>query len=217
MNYRRFGELFHEFAHFIEQLHTLYLDSLSGYSVLHERLLDHQATMARLLGKSELAEEKFQDTCSMLYEHLCSKNFTPVARSPVMKQGDMKERLKDNGANTVLLGRQCLVSVYAYWEEYLRAEVGKALGVLAGDANGRSEESRKILNQHVREDFWGDIRYIRNAIVHNNGTATSEIARCRVLRWFMPGQSVDLRLEHMTVIFVGMGYYRNWLNQQSFE
>jgi hypothetical protein len=217
MNYRRFGELYHEFAHVIEQLHTLYLDSLSGYSVLHERLLDHQATMARILGESELAQEKFQDMCSMLYEHLCSKSFTPVARSPVMKQGDMKERLKDNGANTVLLGRQCLVSAYAYWEEYLRPEVGKALGVIAANANGRTEKSRKILNENVKEDFWGDIRYIRNAIVHNNGTATSEIAKCRVLRWFMAGQPIDLRLEHMTVIFIGMGYYRNWLNQQSFE
>ena len=217
MNYLRFRELFHEFASFIEQLHTLYLDSLAGYSVLHERLKDHQQTMARLLGASELAEEAFQDTCSMLYEHLCSKGFTPVALSPVMKQGDMKRRLADNGVNTILLGRQCLTSAYAYWEEYLRPEVGKAMGVLPADANGRTEEDRKILNNHVKEDFWGDIRYIRNAIVHNNGTATSEIAKCRVLRWFAPGQPIDLRLEHMTVVFVGMGYYRNWLNGQSFE
>jgi hypothetical protein len=146
MNYIRFNELFHEFARFVEQLHTLYLDSLSGFSVLHERLLDHQATMARLLNGSELAEEKFQDTCSMRYEDLCSKRFAPVALWTVMKQGHMKERLKDNGTNTVLLGRQCLVSAYGYWEEYLRPEVGKALGVLSLDANGRSEESRRILN-----------------------------------------------------------------------
>jgi hypothetical protein len=75
------------------------------------------------------------------------------------------------------------VSAYAYWEEYLRIEVGKAMGVLPPTARA-NEATRKILNKHVVSDFWGDMRYIRNSIVHSNGIANDEVKKCRVLKWF---------------------------------
>jgi len=86
--------------------------------------------MRKLLGEHGFATEEFQDTCSMIYKHMSNRDYTPVAMSPVMKQGNMKRRLVDDGQNTLLLGRQCVVSAYTYWEEHLRIEIGKALGVL---------------------------------------------------------------------------------------
>jgi hypothetical protein len=186
MNYSRFLELFHEFSSHIEALHTLYLDSLVGYSILHERLIAQQESMRTILGDHEYATQEFQDTCSIVYKNLANRDYTPVSMSPVMKQGDMRRRVVDDGINTILLGRQCVVTAYAYWEEYLRVEIGKAAGFLPATAQASEKKTRAILNEHVVSDFWGDLRHIRNSIVHTNGIANSDVKKCKLLLWFTP-------------------------------
>ena len=215
MNYKRLLALFWEFAGKLEAVHAFYLDSLLGYSVIHERVLKHQDNMRDFLGADhELATAEFQDTCSTIYKHLGGKDRAPVSLSPVMKQGDVKQRVKDNGQNTQLLGKQCVVDLYSYWEEYLRIEIGKALNVLTKDAE-RNGQTREILNKHVKSDLWGDIKHIRNSIVHNNGVATSEITRCKIMKWFKPGEAIELNEERMHQIFLNLGRFRNELHNLS--
>jgi len=213
-NHERLLELFWEFAAKLEELHTLYLDSIVGYSILHERLNSHQSAMREVLGNHEYASTEFQDTCSIVYKNLSNRDFAPVSMSPVMKQGEMRARVEDDGRNTLLLGNQCLVSAYAYWEEYLRVEIGKAIGVLAPDAKA-DEDARKVLNKHVTSDLWGDIRHIRNSLVHSNGIANSEMSKCRLIKWFSPGQPIELSHERMHAIFLELGRYRNELHSMS--
>lgn len=214
MNHQRLLELFWEFASKIEALHILYLDSIAGYSVLHERLSAHQENVRSILGNHEYATAEFQDTCSIVYENLSGKEFSPVSMSPVMKQGDVKNRVRDNGANALLLANQCIVSAYSYWEEYLRIEIGKAIGVLPQDAKS-DEGTREILNQHVTSELWGDIRHIRNSIVHTNGIANSDTAKCKLIKWFGPGDRIELDYEKMRQIFLMMGRFRNELHAMS--
>ncbi|MDR2220981.1 MAG: hypothetical protein LBE24_10470 [Methylobacillus sp.] len=214
MNYPRLSVLFREFSSKLEQLHTLYLDSVVGYSILHERLDSYQERIRVLLDNHEHAAKEFQDTCSIIYKNLSNRDVMPVSLSPVMKQGQMRERVESDGINTLLLGSQCIVSAYTYWEEYLRIEIGKAIGVLSQDAT-TGEETRKILNKHVTSDLWGDIRYIRNSIVHNNGVANAEISSCKLIKWFSPGQPIKLNYERMRMIFLEMARYRNKLHKMS--
>ena len=214
MNHPRLLELFWEFSRHLESLSTLYFDSAVGYSILHERLQEYQAATRKLLYESEYGTEEFQDTCSMLYEHISNCNYTPISMSPVMKQGEMKRRLRRDGSNTLLLGQQCIVSTYAYWEEYLRIEIGKAIGVLPADAI-QSEDTRKVLNQHVVSDLWGDLRHIRNGIVHANGVATSEIEKCKLIKWFKKGDTIELTFDRMRDLFLALAHYRNKIHDMS--
>lgn len=131
---KRFLELYYEFGGKIEEWSTLYLDSVAGYSILHERLCGKQEELKTILGSHKYATAEFQDTCSVSYKNVSSKDFSPVALFPVMKQGDFKRRVADDGHNVLLLGNLCVVFAYAFWEEYLRFEVGKALGVIPMDA-----------------------------------------------------------------------------------
>lgn len=214
MDYQRLLELFWEFSKKIEDQHTLYLDSIIGFSILHERLLQHQNDMKRILGNHEFATPEFQDTCSTMYKHLSDKDFTPVSMSPVMKQGDVKNRTKHNGRNYLILGNQCIVSMYSYWEEYLRIEIGIAKGILEKGAKA-SEENRRILNAHVTSDIWGDIRLLRNSIIHNNGIANIDMGDCKIIRCFPPGTEIALDYEKMHAIFLLLGHYRNELHNMS--
>ena len=214
IDHKRLLKLFYEFARQLEEWHTLYLDSIAGYSILHERLLARQEDVRKALGEDKYTSIAFQDTCSVLYKNLCNKDVAPIALSPVMKQGDVKKRTQRNGHNYLLLGNQCVVSVYSYWEEYLRIEIGIALGKLRNGARN-SETTKRILNQHVKVDLWGDLRYLRNSIVHNHGIANSDLSKCKVIRWFKPGERIVLDYDKMRALFFVMGCYRNKLHTMS--
>ena len=135
---------------------------------------------------------------------------------PVMKQGDIKERTKENGKNYLLLDSQCVVSAYSYWEEYLRIEIGKAKGDLKQDAEN-CEETRNILNKCVVYEFWGDMRLLRNSIINNNGVANLDIDKCKIFKWFKPGGLIELGYEKMRLIFLAMCDFRNDLHNMSLK
>jgi hypothetical protein len=215
MDYLRLRVLFQEFSKKLEEQHTYYLDSVVGFSVLHKRVLAEQLRTKTHLGNNELTNDDFLDTCSTVYSELSDKDFTPVSLSPVMKQGDVKTRTKENGSNYFLLGANCLVALYAYWEEYLRVEIGIAKGVLK-KGSVINDEARKILNKHVISNIWGDIRYLRHSMLHNNSIANKDVARCKILKCFSPGDSIKLDFNIMQAIFFRLASYRNELHRMSF-
>lgn len=215
MNYPRFNELFWEFSSFIEGLHALYLDSIVGYEILHERLEKHQEQTRDLLGEHEYAAREFQDTCSIAYEHLGGGDHRLVSMSPLMRQGDLRKRIEPNGLNAQLIGNLLVVSAYAYWEEYLRIEIGKAKCVISA-TEGNSNKVRNILNREVTSDFWGDLRHLRNSIVHSHGVANSDVAKCKAITWFKPGEKIVFNYQMIRSLFLCMGAYRNEIHKMQF-
>lgn len=215
MNHPRFNELFWEFSKYIEDAHALYLDSVVGYELLHRSLDRRQEEIRSILGNHEYAKMEFQDTCSIAYESLGGGDHRIVSTSPAMKQGDLRARVEADGENTKILGNMLVVSAYAYWEEYLRIEIGKAKGVLSPEAKN-SEEAREILNKEVVSDFWGDIKYLRHSIVHSRGIANSDMAKCKVIKWFKPGDKIVLGYQMVQEIFHNMGAYRNEIHGMQF-
>ena len=215
MNYKRFLDLSREFNEFIVSLHTLYLDSVVGFKILHKCLLEHQNQIKLFIGECEEASSKFQDKCSIDYEKLCSEKFNVVSMSPLMKQGEVKERTAHNGTNYILMGRLCVVQAYTYWETYLRKEIGIALGVLDPNVPTKKKERNGILKDYVPDDFWGDMGVIRQAILHKNGIATSKFNKMKVLTWFKPNDPINLDFDKMKLIFIQMGNFRNILHSLS--
>ncbi len=215
MNYPRFNKLFWEFANYIEDLHALFLDSVVGYELLYQQLEQHQEDIRAFLGEHEYATKEFQDTCSIAYENLGGGAHRLVSTSPLMKQGELRRRIEPNGQNTKALGNMMVVSVYAYWEEHLRIEIGKAMEVLSANASN-TEETRNILNREVVSDFWGDLRYFRNSILHCNGVANSDMSKCKVIKWFKPGEEIALNYKMIRAIFLYLGSYRNEIHKMQF-
>lgn len=91
-------------------------------------------------------------------------------------------QVQDNGPVEALLGRQWIVAVYALWEEEYRPRLAKARG------RSQAEEMYPLL---------GDLRRLRNDVVHHRGMATASGAgRCEVLRWFQPGEVILVDGQH---------------------
>ncbi len=216
MDYQKLRILYREFSKKLEEQHTFYLDSIVGFSILEKRVLKEQARVKEILGKHEFAKDDFLDKCGMLYRDFSDKDVSPLSSTLFMKQGEIKARTKENGINYFILGANCLVALYSYWEEYLRIEIGKAIGVLLESAEN-CEKTRKILNKHVISDIWGDIRHLRNSIVHKNCIASSRITECKVIKCFSPGKKIELDFNKMQAIFILLARYRNELHRMSFS
>lgn len=214
-NYDKLTELFEEFSNYTESLHTLYLDSVIGYEFINKNLNQRQSEMSEILKNHGFSDTLPKDDLAMSYNWLVGKDVTPISLSPVMSQGNIKNRTKHNGSNYYRLGSQCIIEAYSYWEEYLRLEIGIALGVISANSS-QSEGIRSILNKEVTSDFWGDIRYLRNSIVHNKGKANSDTKNCKLLKWFKPEDVIELSYEKMDQIFRQMGKYRYEIQNMSY-
>ena len=91
--------------------------------------------------------------------------------------GDRIGRNACDGENCTFVSNMAVVSIYGYWEDHFRAEIAKALG--------------KEKNQ-VASDIFGDIRRLRQSIVHHRGIALKDVESCKVLQWFSENDQIFL-------------------------
>jgi hypothetical protein len=214
IDHLRLHQLYEEFDQHWKRLQAFYLDAVSGFSFIFRRVEAEQAQAPNFVRGSELDSQAFQDTRQFSYAEIFSDDFCTSAIHQAT-QGEVRSRNVAGGANYTTLGQVCLISFYDFWQDYLRKEYAIAKGVL--DRNEKNNEvERTILREHASHDLWGDLYYLRTSIVHNQGKATSAVARCKLIRWFKPGDPIVLKPEHMRAIFLALLAYRNELFKEQF-
>lgn len=104
------------------------------------------------------------------------------------KLSEALKQVRSNGPVETRLGHQWIISLYALWEDEYRPRLAVA--------HGRSPDDEKY-------DLLGDLRSLRNDVVHHRGIATSEnTGRCVLLRhWFQPGEIIHLEGRHFDEFF----------------
>ena len=214
VDYRRIGELAHEFTALWTRLQAFYLDAAVGFAWVRNRVESEQEILKSIARGSELDSQEFQDTLSFGYERIFSEPFCTSAIHTATK-GEVRQRNAPGGSNFITLGRLCIVSFYDYWNEYLRREYVIAKGKL-----DKHEKEKKIvdelLKRHASFDLWGDIRLLRRSIVHNLGFAIPDIRKCKLIHWFKPKDSIDITPDQMTVLFRALLVFRNEIDAQQY-
>lgn len=95
----------------------------------------------------------------------------------VVNQYDYLQRNLKNGKNRFMLANQSVVQIYQYWEDMYREEIARNMGICKND---------------LKVDVFGDLRIIRQSIIHNHGIATSDITKCKILKWFNQKQVIEI-------------------------
>jgi hypothetical protein len=95
-------------------------------------------------------------------------------------QGELKARNKERGRNHIFLASACVITIYQYWEGYFRGRIASAVG---------------LPEDEIRAPVFGDLRKLRNAIIHNLGVATSDVETCTILVWFKRGDGIEITKE----------------------
>ena len=214
VDYRRLHELSDEFTHVWKRLQAFYLDAAAGFALVRARVESDQARLRSYLQGTELDSEAFQDTLTFSYTQIFSEEFCTSGIHEATK-GEVKDRNAPGGTNFTTLGQLCIVSFYDFWNDYLRREYTIAKGKLSRDETDKSIVE-PLLREHASHDLWGDLCYLRQSIVHNQGVATSKVARCKLIRWFEPGDPISITPKRMRAIFLALLKYRNDLFKEQF-
>ncbi len=105
--------------------------------------------------------------------HICTKR-------------QLMERNSNEGINRKILGNLIIVQIYQYWEDVFRGKIADACRL----------EKKRVVN-----DIFGDIRLLRNAIVHNNGYLTIDsVNGIKIFKWFKLHEMIFLNYEKVTEI-----------------
>jgi len=214
IDYRRLHQLSEEFTQQWNRLQAFYLDAVVGFAFIRNHVEVDQSRARSFLQGTELDSEEFQDARRFSYNRIFSGGFCTSAIHEAT-QGEVKARNALEGANFTTLGQLCLVSFYDFWNDYLRREYVIAKGKLDRNEKDVSVVERS-LREHASHDLWGDIRLLRQCIVHNHGIADSDVRRCKLIKWFKPGDAIQISPDRMRTLFLALLTYRNELFGEQF-
>ncbi len=213
-NYHRLAELAEEFTERWDQLQALYLDAAAGFLFVRRAVVAEQVRARSFVQGTELDSDEFQDSRQFSYSSILDDDFA-TARIHRATQGQVKFRNLPNGINFATLGQLCLVSFYDFWNDYLRKEYVVAKGYLAPDETNKETIDARV-RDHASHDLWGDLRLLRQSIVHNRGIAIADVSKCKLIKWFQPGDPITITPEHMRILLVSLLIYRNQLFTEQF-
>lgn len=175
-------EVLDELISVIDDIYSIYLDSSMGF-VQNKRIIEE-------------SQKTSMTTLNLSQEHLDNLPMTFGAGAPgdpntivlhQSKQGDFKSRNERGGRNHITLGNLCIVLLYQYWEDYYRGEIANSL------SKGKNE---------VHSDVFGDLRLLRNSILHHRSISLDDISRYKIFKWFNQSDVIQLSPEQVDEIFL---------------
>jgi hypothetical protein len=79
-----------------------------------------------------------------------------------VKFKDLFKRNGKNGDNIIRIGNMFISTIYQLWEDNYRSAIAKRISKSKND---------------IQSNIFGELRHIRNAIIHNNGKRTSDFEK----------------------------------------
>ena len=118
--------------------------------------------------------------------------FPSLVREPLFRRSAPDGRMEQ------LAFKGWIAEVFDLWESVYRTQL--------------KHEIRELRDAiRPRQQVLGDLRHIRNNLLHNGTAKRGEAANCEILRWFTVGERMQMRLLHVFDFLNQMG----WLNEDS--
>jgi hypothetical protein len=204
-------DIINELQERITEIFGFYYDGKLGFVTVGQEMLDRQKRLSRYepppIGPAATLEELGQqiedhirsneqahlfepmtveqlDNCTFVYGNGDPGDPTSVAMHSV-SQGDLKRRNQEGGRNHEIIDYAVISLLYSIWSDKYRPQIASTLGVQIRD---------------ISSDIFGDIRHIRNSIIHHDGIALEEVKNCKQLKYFNPGDRIvfsDGRMDNL--------------------
>jgi hypothetical protein len=172
-----------EFIRIVQAHHGVFLDAQWGFRSVKENIERSQQHMLRHPMGSPKTLEELDAT-----ELFVSDKDPAIHRvEHVATMGWFKRRNDKGGLNHIVLGNLIVVSIFSFWEDHYREKIASTLGLPKDD---------------LLVPVLGDLRLIRNDIVHHQAIATARLEKCEKLRWFVEGDAVIMDEEKIDSLVV---------------
>lgn len=170
---------------FLDELartYATYFDAVRGFRLVRGAMAQEQERYGARHGVSS----ESLDRRPFIYG-IRGASDEPVQKLLQTSQGGLKERNGPDGDNTIFQGKMWMITVYALWEECYRDRIADELGL-----PGKSE---------LRLPVFGDLRTLRNSILHNHDVALPACDGNTVLRWWRAGERIAPTRTHVHDMF----------------
>lgn len=180
-----YDDVVKEFIDFVNLQVGVYMNSIAGFSGTKiemerqvARVLRAQSRKKDARGDQVITHQSFEDPRS-----------PDVIHSRIVTAESFIQENAIGGINQRQLSYSVIVFIFTYWEDEIRPRLAEAAGVAT---------------EEVKSEIMGDLRCIRNSILHTKGVFTPEwYGKLVVLKdCFAVGQQIEISYELMHQIFV---------------
>lgn len=186
MNAKYAEKLKNEYIETVEKIIGTFHDAINGFRLTLQQVINAQSHLMASNDVESTNVNSIADLDDRPFTYRTGERGTPgnlvLHRTT---QANIKQRNFKDGSNSVFMGQVCLIAIFQYWEDYYRGEIAKAIGIEKND---------------LKSDIFGDLRLIRNSIVHHRGIAKKETEGCKILNKFNKGESIIITDSDMHLI-----------------
>jgi hypothetical protein len=180
-----FDDVVKEFIDFVNLQVGVYMNSIAGFSGAK---IEMERQVARVLRAQSRKRDARGDQI-ITHQSFEDPRQPDVIHTRIVTSDNFIRECSPDGINQRQLSYSVIVFIYTYWEDEIRPRLAEASGVDVKD---------------VRCEIMGDLRCIRNSILHTKGVFTSEWhGKLVILKdCFAEGQQIEVSYELMHQIFV---------------
>lgn len=189
-----------EYVDTVDSLYGVFLDSCQGFESAKNNFIKSQLeTMQR---NQEIEKHRAPsditiyhssiealDSACLIYSrgNKSEGNFRRLHYCPT--QDEYKKRNSTFGKNYRFIGNMALISIFEYWESSCRNKLAK---------------HHKIDRKYIKSDILGDLRLLRNSIIHHRGIALPAVEKCKIFSWYKTKDDIFIDGEQMEDIITAI-------------
>lgn len=180
-----FDLVIREYIDFVNKQVGVYMDALAGFAGHHVRV-ERQIHRVQRPVKSGVNDKGEQVVVWASYEDPTKPD---VIHNRIIRATDYMEANSKDGSNAQQHSQAVLVFLFTYWEDEIRP---------------RLAVSKNIELQEIRSDIMGDLRILRNVILHAKGIICCDKHKDlkKLNNMFAVDQPLHISYENMHQIFV---------------
>lgn len=180
-----FDDVIREYIDFVNRQVGVYMDALAGFAGHHTRV-ERQVHRINRAVNSHIDKTGQRVVVWASYEDPSKPD---VIHNRIIRANDYLAANSKDGSNTQQHSQAILVFLFTYWEDEIRP---------------RLAISRDIELQEIRSDIMGDMRILRNVILHAKGIIRSDTHRQlkKLKDMFVVDQPIHVSYENMHKIFI---------------
>jgi hypothetical protein len=172
-----------EYIDFVNKQVGVYMDAIAGFAGHYARV---ERQICRIMRKTKLKKSDQHPVVWASYEDPCQPD---IIHNRIIRSDDYLLSNSIDGSNTQQHSQAILVFLFTYWEDEIRPRLAKSMSV----------EVNEIIS-----DIMGDMRILRNVILHSKGIIRADKYKDLKLlgEMFSVNQPINVSYENMHKIFV---------------
>ena len=185
--------LWRAFRHDVNVTTSSLLHTLEAIHIKHSVERQHLIQMIMNRGG---AIKTIEDAARVCHDSNFVLSYPRLRVAPLLTGESLFRRTEPNGPMEQAVFRGWISDVYDQWESRYRNRLRHEIS----DLPGRIRPRQQVL---------GDLRHIRNNLLHNGVAKQGEAASCEILRWFKANKPMHVQLRHVFDFLNQMG----WLSE----